>query len=101
MTVANIKRMCQQLFGLDMAKQKLFCQAAGEENVWECKIQPLSASVRSHSRLHAVCVARASSCLDLLNSTSLDLTCFAKLRMGRMCEIAMLRRQKGILGYEC
>jgi hypothetical protein len=35
MTVANVKRMCQQLFGLDMSKQKLFCQAPGVKDVWE------------------------------------------------------------------
>jgi hypothetical protein len=35
MTVSNVKRMCQQLFGLEMSKQKLFCQAPGIKDVWE------------------------------------------------------------------
>ena len=26
MTVSSIKRMCQQLFGLDLGKQRLFCR---------------------------------------------------------------------------
>eukprot|EP00285_Hemiselmis_virescens_P010335 CAMPEP_0173381150 /NCGR_PEP_ID=MMETSP1356-20130122/3610_1 /TAXON_ID=77927 ORGANISM="Hemiselmis virescens, Strain PCC157" /NCGR_SAMPLE_ID=MMETSP1356 /ASSEMBLY_ACC=CAM_ASM_000847 /LENGTH=130 /DNA_ID=CAMNT_0014334903 /DNA_START=29 /DNA_END=421 /DNA_ORIENTATION=+ len=37
MTVANLKRMCQQLFGLDAAKQRLFCRLVGEKDVWDAE----------------------------------------------------------------
>jgi C4-dicarboxylate-specific signal transduction histidine kinase len=38
MTVANVKRMCQQLFKLDVARQRLFAKARSESDMWNAEL---------------------------------------------------------------
>jgi hypothetical protein len=38
MTVANVKRMCQQLFKLDVARQRLFAKARSETDMWNAEL---------------------------------------------------------------
>jgi hypothetical protein len=38
MTVANVKRMCQQLFKLDVAKQRLFTKAVSDTDMWDAEL---------------------------------------------------------------
>ena len=38
MTVANVKRMCQQLFKLDVARQRLFTKARTETDMWNAEL---------------------------------------------------------------
>jgi hypothetical protein len=38
MTVANVKRMCQQLFKLDASKQRLFTKATSETDMWNTEL---------------------------------------------------------------
>ena len=38
MTVANVKRMCQQLFKLDVARQRLYTKACTETDMWNAEL---------------------------------------------------------------